>query len=136
MKASIIIPVFNNANFTEKCILSLIKNTNNKLIDEIIVVNNASTDNTKEVLDKFNYIKVSNQKININFAGACNIGANLAKAEILIFLNNDTEVQNGWLEPIIDLYENNETLGAVGVKLIFPEGTIQHAGVPGFDGGR
>jgi GT2 family glycosyltransferase len=129
MKTTIIIPAFNNANYTKKYLLALQKNTNSDFLKEIIVVNNASTDETGKLLETFKNIRVITEKKNINFAGACNVGARAAKGEILLFLNNDTEVQPGWLEPIMETVEKNNKIGAVGVKLLFPDESIQHAGL-------
>lgn len=128
MKTSIIIPVYNNLEYTKKCLLALRKNTNLDQI-EIIIVNNASTDSTKGYLDSLDFINVTHNNINRNFAGANNQGAKAAKGEILIFLNNDTEVHENWLEPLIRDIGEDSKIGAIGTKLLFPDGTIQHAGV-------
>lgn len=63
-----------------------------------------------------------------NFSASCNLGAAHATGDILIFLNDDVEATVGWIEPIIGLAQRPE-IGAVGARLLFPDGTIQHAGV-------
>lgn len=133
MKASIVIPAYNNADVTEKCLVALFKNTKMDLVEEVIVVNNASTDHTKDVLAKFKEIKVITNRVNNNFAGACNVGAKAAVGEVIIFLNNDTEVHPGWIEGIVDVFKRYKKVGAVGIKLLFPNGTVQHAGLAFYD---
>lgn len=63
------------------------------------------------------------------FAENCNQGAVNATGDILIFLNDDTEPQDGWLLPLIDPIIRDHTVGITGSKLVYPDGTIQHAGV-------
>ncbi|MDO5722976.1 MAG: glycosyltransferase, partial [Flaviflexus sp.] len=64
-----------------------------------------------------------------NFSASCNLGAAHATGDILLFLNDDVEALSpDWIEPIIGLAERPE-IGAVGARLLFPDGTIQHAGV-------
>jgi GT2 family glycosyltransferase len=124
---SIIIPVFNQINFTIKCLKSIIKNTLD--IYEIIIVDNGSTDKTFEILSEFgDKIRLIRNSSNLGFAKACNIGAFSANTPFLLFLNNDTEVLPGWLQPLLDI-GSKEKIGAVGSKLLYPDGTIQHAGV-------
>lgn len=128
MKYSIIIPSFNNVGLTKKCIASIRANTG-EVNYEIVAVDNASTDGVIDYLKKQRDINLIANKINRNFAGANNQGAKAAKGEVLIFLNNDTEVHKNWLEPILKDIGEDSKIGAIGTKLLFPDGTIQHAGV-------
>ncbi len=100
---------------------------------EVIVVDNGSSDGTKEYLEKQkalheNLNVIINEK-NEGFAKANNLAASKAKGSNLVFLNNDTEVQNGWLEALLKISENDNSIGAVGSKLLYTDNTIQHAGV-------
>lgn len=129
---SIIIPVYNKLEYTQKCVDALLENTE-KDTYEIIIVNNASTDETSAYLHKIstrdNRIKIINNEQNLGFAKANNQGAQIAKGQYLLFLNNDTEVQPNWLSPLIDVLNNDKSVAAVGSKLLYPDGTLQHAGV-------
>ena len=126
---SIVIPVFNKVEFTRKCLEAIWKKTKAELY-ELVVVDNGSTDGTKEYLKSLDgLIKVISNKGNRGFAIACNQGAKLATGELLLFLNNDAEPCSRWLEPLLKLIEGDPCVAAVGSKLLFPEGTIQHAGV-------
>ncbi len=133
---SIIIPVFNKIEFTKNC-LEAIFQTVKGIPFEIIVVDNASLDNTKQVLIAFqssnkNFIVIHNEE-NLKFAKACNVGARIAKGKFLVFLNNDTIPQVGWLNNAINRLESNHRIGIVGPKLLYPDGTIQHCGIDFFE---
>ena len=126
---TIIIPVFNKVEFTKKCIESIIKNTPQNLF-KIIIIDNASTDDTLNYLKSLEGdVRVITNEKNLGFAKACNQGAQMASTEYLLFLNNDTEPEKGWIEPLIEVLDKDTSVRAVGSKLLFPDGTIQHAGV-------
>lgn len=127
-KVSIIIPVFNKIEYTRKCIESVMQNSPRQLY-ELIIVDNASTDRTHDFLENLkNEITVISNDRNIGYTLACNQGAEAATGQYLVFLNNDTEPQPGWLTELLDLAESDLSIGAVGAKLIYPNGKIQEAG--------
>lgn len=126
---SIIIPVFNKVEYTERCLEALIANTAGHAY-EVVIVDNASTDGTKELLASLEGdVRVISNAQNLGFAKACNQGAALATGKYLLFLNNDTEACSGWLSPLLDVLETEPDVAAVGSKLLFPDGSLQHAGV-------
>lgn len=131
--ASIIIPVYNKVEFTQKCLDTLYSIKNGLDDFEVIVVNNASTDKTNEYLnfslDEFHDLKVINNSSNLRFAGACNIGAKHAEGHFLVFLNNDTVPQENWLSFGVNKLLVDPSSGIVGSKLLYPDRTIQHCGV-------
>jgi GT2 family glycosyltransferase/predicted SAM-dependent methyltransferase/cytochrome c-type biogenesis protein CcmH/NrfG len=131
--ATIIIPVFNKLEFTRTCIKRVYENTRIELGVEVIVVDNASTDGTAEWLAQaapaYPNLRFIRNATNVGFGKACNAGANMGQGKYIIFLNNDTEVQDGWLDAMIDVAAKEENVGVVGCKLLYPDGTIQHAGV-------
>ncbi len=134
--ASIVIPVFNKVEFTRACLKKLYENTDAGLF-EIIIVDNASSDGTAAFLEKaqkhFPNLKVISNTENAGFSGANNQGARMAQGKYILMLNNDTEPQPGWLEAMLEIAEHDSRVGAVGSKLLFPDGTIQHAGVAIYD---
>ncbi|MHB8066844.1 MAG: glycosyltransferase [Desulfobaccales bacterium] len=128
--SSIIIPVFNNLSLTRQCLESIRENTD--LPYEIILVDNGSSDGTKDYLKKMEtagWVRVITNRTNLGFARASNQGADAALGEFLVFLNNDTIVQTGWLKELVACARKNDKIAAVGAKLLFPDNTIQHAGV-------
>ncbi|CAN5680649.1 hypothetical protein BH18ACI4_BH18ACI4_14590 [soil metagenome] len=125
---SIIIPVFNKIDYTFQCLRALLDEIS-FLDTEIIIVNNASTDTTGPVLGHFgDLIRVIDNAENQGFVDACNQGAAVASGEYLLFLNNHTIVQPGWLGSLLDAMKNDATVGAVGSMFLYPDGRIQEAG--------
>jgi len=128
-KVTIIIPVFNKLEFTKKCIDAISCNTPSGLY-ELIIVDNGSTDATKEYLHSLDgKLKVIHNDMNLGFSKACNQGARSAASEYLVFLNNDTIPHKNWLTELIDVADAWKDVGIVGSRLLFPDNTIQHAGV-------
>jgi len=131
LNVSIIIPVYDKLDLTRQCLASLWEHTPGDRY-EIIVVDNGSTDGTAEYLRELEnegLVRALIQEENLGFARACNRGAASARGRYLLFLNNDTEVTDGWLSPLVQTLDHDPYVGAVGSKLLFPDGTIQHAGV-------
>lgn len=101
MRLSIVIPVFNNANFTKACLRDL-----SELPDdhEIIVVDDASTDNTEEVVRSFERCKYVRNEKNSGFAFTVNMGYTTSSGKYVMFLNNDIRVKSdkgNWTENIL-----------------------------------
>lgn len=125
---SVIIPVFNKVEFTFQCLRSLLREVN-FAETEVIVVDNASTDRTRELLAHFRgFVRVIENEENRGFVDACNQGAEAARGRYLVFLNNDTVVLPGWLEALVETVERDERAGAVGSLFLYPDGRIQEAG--------
>ena len=126
IKASIIIPAHNKVNTTYYCLCSLLLacNLNNF---EIIVVDDGSNDQTRELETIVEGIKVIHNKDPLRFIGACNKGVAEAK-EYIVLLNNDTEVTSGWLDALIEGFTTFDNVGLVGSRLLYPDGRLQDAG--------
>ncbi len=131
-EVTIIIPVLNKLEYTRKCLAAIRENTPD-IAWEIIVVDNGSTDGSggylKEQAAKDSRLKVLTNKRNAGFSRANNQALAKARGEYVLFLNNDTEPAAHWLEAMLAIVRNDRTVGAVGAKLLYPDGTIQHAGV-------
>jgi GT2 family glycosyltransferase/Tfp pilus assembly protein PilF len=129
-EVSIIIPVYNKCELTIQCFKSIAAVTSH-IPHEVIVVDNASTDETQQVLKNFSgkNVRVLRNENNRGFAGACNQGAAAAKGKYLLFLNNDTVALQGWLDELIEEVRVHPEVVAVGSKLLYESGLIQHAGV-------
>lgn len=114
MKLSIIIPVYNNVNFTKACLNDL-----SKLPDdhEVIVVNNASSDGTEEVVRSFDKVTYLKNDTNEGFARACNRGYSESTGEYVCFLNNDIRVRSNyefWTQPLLKAAEDGALVGPTG----------------------
>ena len=98
---------------------------------EVIVVDNASKEDPSMIIESsFPEVKVISSKENLGFAGGNNLGIAQAKGEFILFLNNDTEVDPGFLEPMVELFETNPQAGAASSKIIYynSNNIIQYAG--------
>jgi GT2 family glycosyltransferase/SAM-dependent methyltransferase len=130
--ASIIIPAHNGVAHTEACLARLAETLPPDFAGEIIVVDDASTDDTAAVLARWaaadRRIRPLHNERNLGFVGSCNRGAAAAGGEVLVFLNNDTLPQPGWLPPLLRTLRDRPDIGAVGGKLVYPDGTLQEAG--------
>jgi GT2 family glycosyltransferase len=127
---SVVIPVYNQASLTRQCLEALVASPPEVAELELVVVDDASSDSTSQVLaDYERRVRVVRNERNLGFAGACNHGARNASGEWLVFLNNDTVPQPGWLDALLRHASGREGIGVVGAKLLFPNGRIQHAGV-------
>lgn len=126
---SIIIPVFNQASYTLNCLRSVKNELDHSGVNaEVLVVDDASTDSTQEMLSRVQGIRVIRNEKNSGFIDSCNRGAEQAAGEFLLFLNNDTTVQQGCLEELIGTFTLNPSAGLVGAKLLYPDGRLQEAG--------
>ena len=97
---------------------------------ETIVVDNGSTDNLAEIVrDEYPEVRLIQSPVNLGFAGGNNLGLRQAEGDILVLLNDDTEVRPGWLRAWADVAARHPRWGVLGCKLLYPDGrTIQHAG--------
>lgn len=126
---SVISVNYNQAQLTCDMVASLLQTTYPRL--EIIVVDNASpTDNPDQITERYPEVKLIKSAKNLGFAGGNNLGIIEAQGEYLLFLNNDTEVAPGFLEPLVQLFEQNPQVGIASPKIIFygTDNVIQYAG--------
>jgi len=126
-EASVIVPVYNNSELTFECLAS-IADHGGAVSLEVIVVDDASGDDTTSMLDGVQGIRVIRNEQNAGFIDSCNRGAAEARGEFLVFLNNDTSVTDGWLEALIGTFREHEGTGLVGARLVYPDGRLQEAG--------
>lgn len=124
---SIIIPVYNEFDYTYNCLKSILKNSGD-IAYEILIANDCSTDVTKEVGKIAKNVRLITTEKNVRFLLNCNHAAQYAKGKYILFLNNDTQVQGNWLGPLVNLIEQDERIGMVGSKLVYPDGFLQEAG--------
>jgi GT2 family glycosyltransferase/glycosyltransferase involved in cell wall biosynthesis len=130
VEASIIICAYGKREYSERCLESLERALGDRLSRswEVVLVDNASPDSTAELFSEWSHrAKVVSLDRNRNFAGGNNAGAEVAAGEVLIFLNNDTEVPPAALEALVE-EALRPGVGAVGTRLLYPDGRIQHGG--------
>ena len=126
-RVTIIIPVHGQWHWTERCLRSLAL-TEAADLAFVVVVDDASTDQTLSNLARFPWVEVRRAESNLGFTRACNFGALSVDTEYILFLNNDTEPLPGFLEPLLKCADTESDVGIVGSKLIYPDGILQEAG--------
>ena len=115
---SIIIPNYNGGDLLYNCINSIYKNISIKDF-EIIVVDNGSTDNSiNRVKSNFQNVEIISSNSNLGYSGGCNLGATHASGKYLLFLNNDTEHSNEWIEKLVYFLDSNSKIAAVQPKIL------------------
>ncbi len=120
---SIIIVNFNGKTHLERCLTSLKKITYPKSRFEIIIVDNNSHDNSVTFIkNNYPYVQLIQSKENLGFAGGNNLGVSKAQGEYVVLLNNDTWVDENWLQALVTRAESDPQIAAVNSKshLSFP----------------
>lgn len=126
-RVSIIVPVYNDYRVTMNCLVALLDHTSG--VDyEVLLGDDHSSDLTATITERVRNLRVVRGEVNRGFLGNCNATASEARGDFLLFLNNDTSVCPGWLEPMLALVDAHPEVGVVGPKLLFPDGKLQEAG--------
>jgi len=127
-KVSILIPQYNQENYTLACIQSIVENTEGVSYEIIVMDDKSPNPSATEIERNLKNVKFVVNGINYGFLKNCNKGAEFAVGEYILFLNNDTNVQPGWLSSLVELIESSDDIGMVGSRLVYPDGRQQEAG--------
>lgn len=126
---SIVIPAHGQVGLTRRCVQTLL-GQRPRTSWELLVVDDASPEDLGDALrvedDRVRVIRCEERG---GFARACNTGARSTRGGLLVFLNNDTLPREGWLDALVDRAREHRRAGIVGSRLLYPDGSIQHAGV-------
>jgi GT2 family glycosyltransferase len=125
---SVIITNFNGLRFLPVCLAALHAQTFPKACTEVILVDDASADGSAPFV-RANYpeVKVIQAEHNRGFIASCHTGADAARGEWLVMLNNDTEVEPGWLAALVAVAQANPRAGAIASKmLLFDRRDVLH----------
>lgn len=128
----VVIPTYNGAHVLRTCLDALLAEPPERCTWTLVVVDDAGTDRTPGLLAEYEDagVRAVVHEVNRGFAHACNSGAAaVPEADHVVFLNNDTVPMAGWLDALVDDAAAHPEAGAIGARLIYPDGTIQHAGV-------
>jgi len=126
---SIITINYDHSEVTSELLYSL-RNITYPELEIIVVDNNSPNDDPAILKQSFPEIELIRSTENLGFAGGNNLGIRKARGKYILFLNNDTEVEPGFLEPLVAKLESDKSIGAVSPKIRFfhMPGTLQYAG--------
>jgi GT2 family glycosyltransferase len=127
LSVSIVVCFHNHVEMTRRCLDHVQQNSPTGLY-EIILVDDCSTDAAAQTLASIPGVRYIRTPENLGFTLAANEGARHAQGRYVLFLNNDTEVQGGWLDALLDAASDGPDVGAVGARLVYPDGRLQEAG--------
>lgn len=126
---SLLIPTTSQAEKLEACLQSLAAHLPASVPCEVIVVLNAPTEAVRSLVrERCHGLKVAESAANLGVAGGYNRARSLASGEFLVLLHDDVEIGPGWLEPLLATVAAHPAAGAVGSRVLNPDGTPQHAG--------
>ncbi len=126
---SIILVLFNQAELTFACLSSIIETLGDAAFGvEVVIADNASTDDTGALLDQVEGAVVIRNRSNLHFLRAVNAAARQATGRTILLLNNDAQLLPGALAAALRTLSADPGIGAVGGRIILPDGTLQEAG--------
>ena len=128
---SVVILNYNGSDMTLRCVDSILRKTRYPYF-EVIVVDNGSEGRDFERLVAglrgVKRVRMVRSRVNLGFAGGCNLGARKSRGELLVFLNNDTWVEEGWLCELVRTFTDDPRVGAAQSLLLRPDGTVDSSG--------
>jgi GT2 family glycosyltransferase len=125
---SIILPVFNNLKLTLECLSSISQASDPQVTFEVLLRDDASTDDTVKVLSTIKHLRLVRNSENLGFLQNCNRALADVRGKHVVFLNNDAQVCQGWLIGLLATFSQYPRVGAVGPRFIYPSGHLQEVG--------
>lgn len=127
-RASVVIPAWRRAELLRTCLESLAGHRSRHPFETVVILNGATPDVVALVTQEVEGAKVVRSRVNLGFGGGCNRAARAATGEHLVLLNDDTEVQDGWLDALVDTADAHPEAGAVGSRILSYDGLLLEAG--------
>ena len=125
-RISIVVVLYGKSHLGLLCIESILRNAD--VPYELILIENKSSDRTDELLERLDGVEIIRNAENRGFGYACGQGAERARGEFLCFLNNDALLQPGSLGSVVADFREDQSIGAIGGKILLADGRLQEAG--------
>src|SRR5262245_14030062 len=126
--ASIVVLSRHNARRIGRCLAALARLPDRVSREIIVLLNGADADVRAALASLPAPVHVLDSAVNLGFAGGCNRASAEATGRYLVFLNDDTEVEAGWLQSLVEVADAASDIGAVGSCVVFPDQSVQEAG--------
>ena len=127
-RVTVVLVLWNKAELTYLCLRSLAQISSQTLAFDVLVIDNASTDRTQQLMASVSGARYVRNEDNVGFLKACNQAMAHLESEYVLLLNNDTEVFPGSIEAAVAAFEATPSCGAVGARIMLTDGTLQEAG--------
>jgi GT2 family glycosyltransferase len=128
-RVSVIIPSSTRHDLLHACLRSVARFAPTTIpYETIVVLNQATAEAETQLRGAATGIQVVSSPANLGLAGAGNRGRVLARGELLILLHDDAEIEPGWMEALVETADAHPEAGAIGGKVLYPDGQLQHAG--------
>jgi len=128
-RTTVVVPVRDRLVLTQQCVEAFAADYGDRDDVELFVVDDGSTDETTAYLEQAPGLRLVRHAESAGFAASCNDGAAAGSGEYIVFLNNDTLGEHGWLDRLVSFADGNDKAAIVGARLLYENGTIQHAGI-------
>lgn len=126
---SILVASSSRTDLLIKCLSALERNGSRQIqFETIVVLNGTEPEVEHTVRGLVTGITLLHSKVNLGLAGASNLARAHARGKYLVLLHDDTEIEPGWLDALVCAAKMDPHAGAIGSKILFPDGTLQHAG--------
>ena len=129
-QVAIVVPVFGQWHYTDRCLRSLIK-TEAATNAHVYVVDDCGPpppEHIRKAIDEMSFVTLLRNPVNLGFTLSCNQALREVNEDLVLLLNNDTEVLPGFLDELLATFERHSDAGIVGSRLVYPNGALQEAG--------
>ena len=125
--ASVVVAMHSSGAIGERALRAIARNSAG-IPFELVVVDDRANEETRRVIGALENATVIENERNLGFLGSTNRGAAAARGKYVVLLNDDTEVQPGWLKALVECADSDPRVAWVGAKLVYPDGRLQEAG--------